>query len=401
MVSNYRYKKGSLDEWLFSISIFLLTPTFFVWQANYFRIFCLGIIAVVVAKHFISLSTTEGKLGLSLFLLSEIFLVSGGFGKSLNINGFLLGTIISSVFLLKGSFLSHVFNIYIWIFAITIIPSIMLHIIVNIMDISLPFTLIKPGNVDKIYNYRQYYLLVAPNLDYFNRIRFCGYYDEPGVVGTTAAIILFCKNYNLKSKINITILIAGILSFSLFFYLASILYFIFFFKIKYRIYALFGIMGLYFVFSNNPVLSPLVFERAKVENGTLAGDNRTSATFDYWYKNEFKNSSAYYFGLGNGANLKYNYGGASYKNLIVNYGLIPIIIYISLFTFLARNRLGLNKYFFSYSFLLIITIYQRPFIGGIYSTFIMFAAIFYMHEANLKNKLYPLNLKYIKQFNKS
>lgn len=45
-----------------------------------------------------------------------------------------------------------------------------------------------------------------------------GMYDEPGVVGTIAGAILMTRQFNFKKWINIPIFIAGILSFSLFFY---------------------------------------------------------------------------------------------------------------------------------------------------------------------------------------
>ena len=55
--------------------------------------------------------------------------------------------------------------------------------------------------------------------------RLLGPYDEPGVIGTLAALILSADNFRLNSKSNLILIIAGILSFSLTFYILTVLYF--------------------------------------------------------------------------------------------------------------------------------------------------------------------------------
>ncbi len=368
---------SNTEAWIFALCIFMLTPPFFLWQEGYFRILCLTIIAYLSIKHSVSILSIEGKIGYILLLISVLFLVSGGF-EEINFFGLLAGLFISMIFVVKGSFLSKAFKVYIVIYSITIIPSIAMHIIVNIMGVNLDYTLIEPLNTLKFYNYKHYFVLVTPNLYTLESLRFCAYYDEPGVVGTTSAIILFSNGYNPKSKLNIPVFIAGLLSLSLFFYIATLIYLVVFLRFKFRIPAIIIIAGLYLALSQNQVISTLIFERMKIEDGTIKGDNRTSSQFDSWYDNNFKNSTDYYFGLGRGANLKYNLGGASYKDLIVNYGLIPMTIYLGLLVLLAFKVVGFNKHFFIYTILLFITIYQRAFTGDVYATFIIYASIFYI-----------------------
>ena len=75
--------------------------------------------------------------------------------------------------------------------------------------IPVPGKIIAPLNAVKTYNYIAYPFLVIPNylgagLDvYFQSLRFCGPFDEPGVVGTIAGLMLYIDNFNLKDKRNI------------------------------------------------------------------------------------------------------------------------------------------------------------------------------------------------------
>lgn len=381
----YKLNKNIFEIWLYAICVFLLTPPFFVWSLTIIGVSCLAIITVLGIKHLNTKRSFETGIGLMLFLLSFYFYLSGGI-NDVTIYGLMAEIMVLTLFLTKGNYISRVYKAYVWIFGVTLIPSLIVYVFVILLGIHLPHSIVEPLNNLKSHNYNQYFFLVTPNYDFnvLSKYRFCGYYDEPGVVGTTSAVILMLSGYNLKSKINFPVLIAGLFSLSLFFYLASFLYFLIFLKPKFKIVLLILGMSLYYFTYKNQVLSKLIYDRAKIENGTLTGDNRNSQEFESWYK-EFSNSPDYYFGLGKGANLKLDLGGASYKDSIVNYGLIPVVIFLGMFLLIAYNRFGRKKSFFIFTLVLVITFYQRPFINQFYGIFIILGALFYMHSINTQN----------------
>lgn len=79
------------------------------------------------------------------------------------------------------------------------------------------YSIISPLNTIKSYEYIQYPFLVVSQVSDFVYFRFCAYYDEPGVVGSIASLLLIGNRFNLRLWENWPILIAGLFSFSLFF----------------------------------------------------------------------------------------------------------------------------------------------------------------------------------------
>lgn len=75
-------------------------------------------------------------------------------------------------------------------------------------------------------------------------------------------------------------------------------------------------------YQDNEVINRYIISRMEYENGNFSGNNRTHGGMDAWYKTYFENSDDYYFGLGAGASQIYNPGGASYKDIIINCGIV-------------------------------------------------------------------------------
>ena len=159
-----------------------------------------------------------------------------------------------------------------------------------------------------------------------------------------------------------------------------VIYVILFAKIRYKVITTVLVALAVYLWQENEILERYVFSRLEIENGEWTGDDRTKAHFDYWYKTEFVNSKDFYFGLGRSANTLYNQGGASYKDVIVNYGIIFFVIYMGTFTLFGLYRLKFSKEFFIYFFLLYGVIYQRPFIGSFVYLFIIFIPILYLNR---------------------
>tara|TARA_B110001469_G_scaffold127101_1_gene146703 strand:- start:15135 stop:16127 length:993 start_codon:yes stop_codon:yes gene_type:complete len=310
-------------------------------------------------------------------LLTSLYFVLA-FKSDVNIFGFIALISIPLIFYLKKNFLIKVFNIYLFIFSITIIPSLFTYLLI-LSGIDLPFNTIKPLNILKDNNYSQYIFLVTPENSNVLFPRFCGYYDEPGVVGTIAGVLLTAKRFNIKDKLNVPIFIAGLLSFSLYFYLILIINIFIFEKTKFKIIAA-SLLLLIITYSyNNEILQELIFKRLTFEDGNLLGDNRSSEYFDTWYES-FRRTVNYYWGIGDKSNLIYNHGGASYKDIIVNFGIIYFIFYIGAFSMFGFKFLRFSKQYFIYLLILFSILYQRPFITSLFYIFLIFTPIYVLNE---------------------
>jgi hypothetical protein len=200
--------------------------------------------------------------------------------------------------------------------------------------------------------------------------RFYGFYDEPGVVGTIAAVLLCSDGFNLQKWYNIPIFIAGVLSFSLFFNIVMLFYGLAYLRMRQRILFITILVGL-FTLSDNEVLDTYIFSRFNIENNELVGDNRTGENFEVWYNESFRKTDAYWWGIGTNTE---NVGGASYKDIIVKYGIVFFAAYYILFIFLLYNKMGINQRFVLSVFILIAVLYQRPFIVSHIYVFIIYVS---------------------------
>jgi hypothetical protein len=135
------------------------------------------------------------------------------------------------------------------------------------------------------------------------------------------------------------------------------------------------------------VLNTYILSRFQIENGQIAGDNRIAGSgFEYFYNN-YLHSENVYFVLFSRANLQVNLGGYSYKDLIVNYGVIPFIFFILIFMNFAYLKFKWKKEFFISMIVMIAVLYQRPFITNYFYVFLIFAPISVMLVENSKEKI--------------
>ena len=259
-------------------------------------------------------------------------------------------------------------------------------------SVSIKYDLINPLNTIKIYKYVQYPFLVYYTEGFLNfnklyNLRFYGMFDEPGVIGTIVTILLFADNYNLKSKQNIILVIAGIFSFSFFFIVSSLVYLFILFKNKYRILVICLVLSTFIFTRDNEVVKFLVWNRFIIEDGKVKGDNRSTKRLDLVYQ-EFLNSDDLFWGRG----AKYTSNqklddASSYKLLVLNYGIIPLFIICAFFTLLAITRIVRLKYLLIYLFLVFGMIYQRTgFLFDAANLFIMFGCIFAIQSNVKKNE---------------
>jgi hypothetical protein len=141
--------------------------------------------------------------------------------------------------------------------------------------------------------FTNYYFFIQLDHDL---IRFYSVFDEPGVLGTLASLILLGCKYNFKKIENIFILIGGMLTFSLAFYIIT-LYGYFFNSIiekKYRdsfvFLLIFSFIAPILVLSE--AFNILVVDRLKNINDSIS--SRDVDSLDYFYNNFLSTPKAFY-----------------------------------------------------------------------------------------------------------
>ena len=229
---------------------------------------------------------------------------------------------------------------------------------------------------------------------YFQSLRFCGPFDEPGVVGTIAGLMLYIDNFNLKDKRNIFILISGLLSLSLFFYVLSAIFLVYFLfsrnvKVVYKFF-ISSLMALLIVFSmQNTMTRLLIWDRLEYDKtqGMISGDNRADSSLKSYF-NSIQGTSQYWWGVDNKRQFANFSDSAGYRNAILSNGAVVCIMYLLFFVLYALNRIKSIWYILIFITLLLATLYQRP---GLFSVnyIFLFSMYIVMHDKRENIKLNP------------
>ena len=265
------------------------------------------------------------------------------------------------------------------IFVICSLPSI-LYYVLGILNITVPYSILPSLDVGKTNMgiFYQHYPLGLVITGY-QMPRPCGLFDEPGYMGTLAAVLYAAIMENKNKPImkwKISLVIIGIFSFSLAFYILFFArLFIYIAEKNYRKALLLIPLILvgYLLFINinfqNVQLQRFQARLMITENG-LAGDNRTSTAFDSEYES-FLDDDPTIVLRGNGVdahmqNVKM-VGSSSYKVLIYNHGIIGTSLLLLLLLLIASSS-GFSKSNLAFLLIYIASMYQRP---GVFSVLYM------------------------------
>lgn len=367
---------SSLDRY-----VFILLLCFYIVYMSFYK----GL------KHF-TISLKDGAFGGIAVLIG--FVLMGICG--LQFKGLLSTEWIIYIYLCLYLFLPEnmkvsAYKYYLTIFVITLIPSLLFYM----MDICkigtmIPYTFLE--SVESIKSTRGLAYIHRPfsvqlcQTAYVNNIlfkmRFCGIYDEAGKVGTIIALFLVSQGFKLKGNWkNIVLIIAGICSFSLAFYMLVIVYFILYnlSQMKFKNVLILMILPIvYILFMNmsfeNEILEQLQ-SRFLITSTGLSGDNRTNQKFDRIFEN-YLHSDIFtlMFGFGMGVIQEIQreglIDGSSYKCYIYNYGIVGFgltIIWILMYAW-NKFKIRLSKIFSEQkkmqiiilAIVYIINMYQRP-----------------------------------------
>lgn len=361
LIKDY-FNKKNIVFLAMGLCIFLLNLPFFVWGIDKSNI--VFFIPFVIISLFYLKKIREKDLIIITFFAIVFLYIS--ISSSRNLFGYINALLFLIFFLVNDKVIIRTYNAFKLIFAISLLLSLTVYILIIFFSIPFNYTIIKPLNELKINNYVKYPFLVSEGfigMKYLN-IRFFGMFDEPGVVGSLVTILLFADNYNLKSKQNIIFFISGIFSFSFYFYLSSAVYFLLFSANKIRFFFALLFILFFSLTSNNEILSTIIWDRFKFEDKKLKGDNRSEIKLDIEFEKLIQSNEVFFGKGGNYTKKMELMGSSSYKLLIVDYGIVFMIILFFAFWFLAKYKIKDRFLIFIYLFLIIGMMYQRP--GMIY-----------------------------------
>lgn len=349
-----------------AVLLYLFLDPYFMWRLNNTTPLYafLGVFLLLVFFPNADIKT-KGRGGL--FTLFSILIVLGTLYEGKNVFG-IIGTLcLLFVPFAKADFAKQSFSYFLSIYSVIIAISGVMWIL-SLTGTIHPIGNIPPLNELKSYNYNVYPFLVRPDTFYLLE-RFCGPFDEPGVVGTISALLLTVGKFNLKDKRLLIVFITGILSMSFFYYaIIAVYYTVYTFTIsKDKIFGfilLAVLLSLVIVSLSNETFNEALWSRFMWDesSGTLAGDNRYTDNSRRLLANAIS-SGTIFFGVGRSAEfLKATKGDASLIDTVVLYGLIFVTAYYYVFAAYGwKYKKNIINYFL-FLFVFTACLYQRPFL---------------------------------------
>ena len=397
---------------LFAVYAFLGNKPYFTWDTFEHGKFAdivgvpiatlVGVLSIGFALLFIlwrGAKIERRKFTLAAFVIILSFftvLISGGSSHALSME-WVFYVVVALFVLLPDEYQKSAYNIYKSLFVLTLILPIIYYVLVHI-GVQIPYDRLEsyePIKVSTLMYYKHYPLasqLTSQYVSELTEFRLSGIYDEAGRLGTLAGLFLVSERFELKGNWkNIIIFIAGILSFSLAFWIFVVLFLVcwcFERGMLRRMWVLVGGLVCYFLFiqldfSSIPGLAKLQSRMFFVDGG-LTGDNRASDAYNQLFSSLFTMGlKPILFGNGFGSLGELQgdmIDGSSYKSLIFDYGFVGFvgqIIWLAKAAFGQLKNRAINN-ITQYILLFIAylsNIYQRPtmmnfpfiliFIGGL------------------------------------
>ena len=359
-----------------------------------------GLMITVLGVIYLFYKKTVSRRNLYLVLFLLIVCVINTFvGGESHILGFeflLYST--TCIYLLMDSFLEvRIYRIFYNIFVFTLIIPIIIYILVH-AGIKVPYISIEAYEEIKTANWISY--KIYPFASQWTHtwgpasyeMRMCGIYNEPGVVGTFCAFFLCAENFKLKGNWkNWILLVGGLFSFSVAFYVLVFIHFISKLASLRKKYFLmfFAIVFGYLVFINIPISNSdirHVQDRLTFTEGRLKGDNRTNDRYDEIYEAMYNNDSInILFGNGRGSlptlQQELMIDGSSYTSILYDYGIVgfvsQIIWCVAVCARYIKQHKDYEPYIWSMLFVYLANMYQRPSFFAIQYIVFLFGGIQY------------------------
>lgn len=227
---------------LVALTGYICLEPYFIWTgfsgwniniSGFFQLLCfIGYVSYrIVIKRKITFTTRQLSLVFFLLIVGVVLYLLNGRGIDFYPARMLPVFSISILIFMSDKERKQTFSFFAKIFAISLIFG-EIYYILNILGVNPPYEIIQAKNTLKSeagQNYKHYFGAIIIASDYSSVFpRLCGTFDEPGVVGTFAALILTATQFKFKKEYwyNYVILIGGMMSLSLAFFALSIIGFV-------------------------------------------------------------------------------------------------------------------------------------------------------------------------------
>ena len=409
--NNFGGFSNKLLPLLFAILAFIYQSPYFLWnQPPYLYRFVLFITLIVSFLNLLKNIDSKAIIVAFCFFFSW-------FVRQYSSNGlefwFSSEILLIIVFLLSAKAIQRdSFQLFINIYTLVMVPSILMYVLI-FFGFDLHWTYLEPLNPLKTQLglfYREYFGMVILSHQIFpiglgEVFRLSGVYDEPGVVGTVSVILLTATNFSTRKWQGKVLLISGLLSFSLAFYLISAM----FFCLKKPFYLLVSIslFIVFVVFAPSSFLENDFVERYFIGRVITAvtdfdsANNREAIDFKLRFKN-FLDSENLLFGVGRASGFQEKGGSASYKVSFFMYGVFGVLsIFIYYLSFVLVQIEKSSDLFLLAPFLIccLASLAQRPTFDAFWFIVIFFGGI--VHVLSSSESFYIPKNRHLFRFNKS
>lgn len=373
---------------VFAALIFLTLRPYFIWEsiAMYAVVFFLAITLSLVWVFIKARISKQSLIFVSVFLLYFFlnqFTLHGVYPWISAIVALIL-----CFLLFDDEIYKRTLQIFLNIYAVVVIPSILMFFLLAV-GVSLEWEHLEPYSQAKqltgVY-YREYVGMVVLSTQVYSigageLFRLCSVFPEPGVVGTVSALLLTVTRFDIRNWKGVVLLVSGVLSFSLAFYVLACIYLLL--KKPSYLFVLVGLLSIVFVSLPSHIKDNRLIEYYVIERGEALFlnfdevDNRVDDCFERYYR-EFLNSTDILIGNGYKASIGTTCNVSSYKTIIYDYGILGFLVIVFLYVLVIASKIRTRTDFFNIVPLLIIfiaTSYQRPafdtfwffaiFLGGI------------------------------------
>ena len=204
---------------------------------------------------------------------------------------------------------------------------------------------------DNQYEYDNYYVFLRHT--YFLDMafpRFSSIFLEPGYVGCFLVLLLFLDGYNFKKAKSIVYVVALFFTFSLAGWLFFFVLYIPFLYEKGKgkwLYVLFSVLivgALLYISQSGSdnVVNAMIGKRLIVEDGSIAGYNRSTESLDYYWANNFWNSDDVLWGIRDRFELYDFSGSVDGRTFIIKNGIVAAILYLMFMLICYMNNRSRN-----------------------------------------------------------
>ncbi len=282
---------------------------------------------------------------------------------------------IMAIFMMDEKKKNLLFEKIIIIFSILVLPS-MIYFVLYTIGVKLPYTILASDHPTKVLrniSYMHYpfgLIIKAP----WSIARYTGVFDEPGVVGTMAALLFAAAYRRCDKKWLILLFIEGMLSLSMAFYALLVIFVITraFADGAFKAAGVIAVLIMAFaIFISYPFENENLKEiqgRIDITSPIFIKDNRTSSSFDLEFE-KFIHEGGYSLVMGKGGTGAYEknplmLGSNSYKCLIYDLGIIGTLLYVGIFGLFAATRKW-NKEYIPFIVVFMASIYQRAYVYNV------------------------------------